>query len=254
MQALSIALGRGTVDAPTLYRLPGLSPVIRSLYAVADLAPVAELPWDKATLDVAFCVPGRVLDLRDYAFDPAFRGVAMIDFFLGRLGTDPLGVPAAARRNTWLAPRLDIAAWRPDGPVLLCAKSSMALRDMPDPVADAIFAFFTTRGIAVARPTEAKDIAGLAAQIRAARLVVSTDTAMVHLADAMAVPCVAFFPTHDPAWRVRDYPLCTAIRLDPGLPAALEFSRGDADLAATRAAWFRPGLDWLEPVLEAALG
>jgi len=32
--------------------------------------------------------------------------------------------------------------------------------------------------------------------------------------------------------------LCEAIHLQPpGLPDALEFSRGDADLAATRAAW-----------------
>ncbi len=129
----------------------------------------------------------------------------------------------------------------------------MALRDMPDPVADAIAAFCTARGIAVARPTEAADITGLAAQVRAARLVVSTDTAMVHLADAMAVPCVAFFPTHDPAWRVRDYPLCTAVRLESGLPPALEFARGEADVAAAYAAWFRPGVDWIEPVLSAAL-
>jgi ADP-heptose:LPS heptosyltransferase len=36
---------------------------------------------------------------------------------------------------------------------------------------------------------------------------ITIDTAMAHLANAFNKPCLAFFPTHDPLWRVRDYPL-----------------------------------------------
>ena len=72
----------------------------------------------------------RTIDLRDFAFDPAFRGVAMIDFFLARLGLDPARVPAGLRRNAWLAPRLRPAP-AARGYVLVCPRTSMALRDMP---------------------------------------------------------------------------------------------------------------------------
>jgi hypothetical protein len=67
--------------------------------------------------------------------------------------------------------------------------------------------------------------------------VIATDTAMVHLADAFGVPCLAFFPTHAPVWRVRDYPLCTAVALPGPLPRGLEFARDDRDIAAARAGW-----------------
>ena len=83
---------------------------------------------------------------------------------------------------------------------------------------------------------------------------IATDTAMVHLADAFDVPCLAFFPTHDPAWRVRDYPRCTPVRLASALPAGIEFARDDADLAQARAAWFPDGddLGWLDRALASA--
>ena len=249
-----LALGRGTVIDPVLYRLPGLSPMLRSLYdAAGDIARVAELSWNAATPDIPVDATDAI-DLRDYAFDPAFQGVAMIDFFLDRLGIDPASVPSAARRNTWLTQRLpDPPAWDPAGPVLLCPHASMPLRDMPGPVGDAIVGYLGGHGIATTVHTDMPDISALAASVRRSRLVISTDTAMVHLADAVAVPCLAFFPTHDPALRVRDYPLCQPVRLASDLPPNLEFARDDRDVAAARAAWFRPGLDWLRPVLDAAV-
>ena len=79
-----------------LFRLPGLSPIVQSAYAVAaDLCEVHTLPWEDAAPDRPFPpVAGfaRVIDIRDFAFDPAFHGVAMIDFFLRRLGLDPAAV------------------------------------------------------------------------------------------------------------------------------------------------------------------
>ena len=92
---------------------------------------------------------------------------------------------------------------------------------------------------------QAATLAELCGQVAAARRVVSTDTAMVHLADAFSVPCLAFFPTHDPAWRVRDYPHCTPVALEADLPRGLEFPRGPGDLAAARAAWFATPLSVL---------
>ncbi len=60
---------------------------------------------------------------------------------------------------------------------------------------------------------------------------ISTDTAMVHLADAFHVPCLAFFPTHRPEWRVREYPLCMSAALRTGIPLGAEFARDANDHA-----------------------
>ena len=73
---------------------------------------------------------------------------------------------------------------------------------------------------------------------------VSADTAMPHLADAYHVPCLTFFTTHRPEWRVRDYPNVRAVHLPvQGLPGALEFARDTGDEAAARLAWFQRGSD-----------
>ena len=258
LQALSAAQALGVIGGrPVLFRLPGLPAMVQAAYvAAADMAEVATLPSDAATPDVAF-EPGkrldRVIDMRDFAFDPAFRGVAMIDYFLGRLGLDPAAVPAALRRNAWLAPR--VAPVGPVGHVLLCPRTASELRTMPGPVRAHIHAWLAEHTGSVVLdqaelpPVERfEELCGLVA---GARLVVSADTAMVHLADAFAVPCLAFFTTHRPVWRVRDYPLCRPVHLPSGLPDAIEFVRDAADVAACHAAWFARGadLDWLDAVL-----
>ncbi len=272
MQALAAALERGALTGrPVLFRLPGLSPIVQGVYAAAaDLADVRTLPWDDATPERPFPQAAgfaRAIDLRDFAFDPAFRGVAMIDFFLGRLGLEPATVPPGSRRNAWLAPRLP-APPRPDLPpgyVLVCPRTSMPLRDMPDEVHAAILDALTGAGLPVAtqgppRPgvlsaPQAASFTALCGLVAGARAVVSADTAMPHLADAYGVPCLAFFTTHRPEWRVRDYPLCRPIHLPADLPPALEFARAPADVVAARAAWLRDGAaGWLRPALTDLLG
>ncbi len=241
---------------PVLFRLPGLPPAVQGAYAAAaDLCEVRTLPWEDATSERPFAPAAefaRVIDLRDFAFDPAFRGVAMIDFFLARLGLDPLRVPAALRRNAWLAPRLTPPPTA-RGYVLVCPRTSMALRDMPEALhADLLRWLAThtarpvlTQGVSVAGTHPAPpagDFAALCGLVAGAALVVSADTAMVHLADAYAVPTLALFTTHRPEWRVRDYPRCRALHFPaPGLPESLEFARSPADEAAAQAAW--PGLE-----------
>ena len=264
-QALSVALARGVLPGPpVLFRLPGLSPMVQGLYAAApDLAEVRELPWAHETPAQPFPAAAgfaRCIDMRDFAFDPAFRGVAMIDYFLRALGIDPSDVPAAERRNAWLAPRLPARApaGLPPGYALVCPRTSMALRDMPDAVHAAIVARLLAAGLAVVTQGEpppgalaapvAQTFAGLCGLVAGARLIVSADTAMPHLADAYAVPCLTFFTTHRPEWRARDYPLARSVHLPvQGLPDALEFSRGPDDDAAAQAAWFARGSDlgWL---------
>jgi Glycosyltransferase family 9 (heptosyltransferase) len=273
VQALAAALASSALPGlPVLFRLPGLPAVVQQTYdAAGDLCSVRELPWACETPATPFPPAAgfaHVIDIRDFAFDPGFRGVAMIDFFLRALGFDPAAVPPGWRRNAWLAPRLRPVppAGIAPGYVLVCPRTSTKLRDMPEEVHAAVVASLLSAGHRVltqgapppgatgaARCTTLAELAGLVA---AAKFVVSADTAMPHLADAFGVPCLAFFTTHRPEWRVRDYPRCRAVHLPvPGLPAALEFSRGPEDDAAARAAWFVDGddLGWVDRAVGAAL-
>jgi hypothetical protein len=258
-QALLVARARGLVGPhPTVFRLPGLGPVIEGVCAAAaDFAEIRDLPWEDATRERSFAGAAgfdRVIDIRDFAFDPHFRQVAMIDYFLRELGVDPASVPPVERRNGWLSPRLARPQVTSDY-VLICPTSNSPLRNMPEALHERVIDWFSARGATVvtqASLPRCDSLIALCSLVSGARLVVSVDTGMVHLADALGVPCLAFFTTHRPVWRVRDYPLCVPIHLPaPGLPEALEFPRDEADVAASRAAWFRPGpnLCWLDTAL-----
>lgn len=264
LQALHAAQSLGLIGRPRLYRQSGLG-LVDGLYRLAaDMAEVSALPagWPpmrSADLAGAF---DRVIDMRDFALNPGFRGVAMIDFFLRQLGIDPMAVPARLKRNGWLAGRgrASHPERAPPGYVLVCPGSSMALRDMPVAVHHDILRWLLacqdlpvlTQGdpgdTGAQTVAACVDIETLLRLVGGARAIVSTDTAMVHLADALDVPTLAFFVTHRPQWRVRDYPGCSAVHWPAaGLPEALEFSRGAADLAAAGQAWARnrpalPGL------------
>ncbi len=260
LQALSIAEEWGAIQGPVVLgrREPAAKPLVPQLYQrAADLADV--VPMEVAPLD------GTVIDIRDFALDPAFACISMIDFFLGKLGMDPAAVPSAGKRNSWLAPRLGALPplGLPRDYVLLCPNASIALRDMPREPHDALLRGLQARGLRVV--TQGKSIDGaipapfcetieqLASLVARARAVVSTDTAILHIADAYSVPCLAFMTTHRPEWRVRDYPFCLAYRLPiAGVPESAEFVRGDEDLKAVRAAWFPdgPALGWVAPVLD----
>jgi Glycosyltransferase family 9 (heptosyltransferase) len=272
LQALRVALDRGTVaPRPVLFRLPGLPALVQEVHAAAGFAEIETLPWDFETPARRYAPAdrlGRVIDLRDFAFDPDFRRLPMIDFFLDRLGVDPRSVPAAQRRNAWLAPRIEPLPSRlPHGYVLVCPRASMRLRDMPDAVHDWILRQMLATHPVVTQgdvpPALAGDVihaprcatlAELATLVRNAAHVISTDTAMVHLADAFDVPCLAFFPTHAPDKRVRDYPRCRPVALSSTLPRDIEFARDDGDLALAQAAWFPDGenFDWLARTIAAA--
>lgn len=274
LQALWAAMQLGAVASPpVLFRKPGLRRMVDKIYPLAaDFCSVAALPETLTLNDPALSRFGHVVDMRDFAFDPRFRCVAMIDFFLDRLGLDAGAVPAALKRNVWLAARTRPIV--PDfgrGYVLVCPASSMSLRDMPQGAHARLLEWLLKRGKTVV--TQGRPPDELAERVRCvgaletpdalcglvanAACMIATDTAMVHLADAFDVPSLAFFTTHRPEWRVRDYPTCRPVHLPAiGLPDALEFMRGPADLAATQDAWSARGADfaWLDGLLQEFVG
>ncbi|HUC16093.1 MAG TPA: glycosyltransferase family 9 protein [Acetobacteraceae bacterium] len=270
LTALAAVLGAGRFAErrPLLVRKPLFGRrLIHELYATAS--PFADVTWFPYRAALAPPFEMRI-DIREFAFDPAFRATSMIDYFLTRLGVDPAGIPAGAKRNTWLA--ATIRPRRPAGLprkyVLVCPRAAMAMRTMPAPVharlLASLLAVQTLPVVTQGRPAEphprilycpaVPSLAELAGLVAGAALIVSTDTAMVHLADAWSVPTLAFFITHRPEWRARDYPLCTAIHLPAPLPQAIEFARDAADIAAAEGAWTArgPDLPWLEPALAIA--
>jgi glycosyl transferase family 9 (putative heptosyltransferase) len=274
LQALSVAMTTGAVPSrPVLFRLPGLPPMVQALHAAAEFADIETLPWDFATTERRYAAAerfGSVIDIRDFAFDPEFRRRPMIDFFLQRLGVEPRSVPASLRRNTWLAPRVPRHRLQlPDGYILVCPRASTPLRNMPDAVHARILRTMleldrpvVTQGSVpielaadVIHAPPCDTLAELAALVRNACWMVSTDTAMVHLADAFDVPCLAFFPTHRPDSRVRDYPRCVSVALASALPMGIEFARDVADYALAHSAWFPHGAEfqWLERLIVSAL-
>ena len=261
LQALSAARALGLIEGRVVLgrREPPEKPLVPQLYGlIGDLAEV--MPFEDAPRG------GRLIDIRDFAFDPRFACVSMIDFFLARLDIPPDVVPASLKRNRWLAERKPVlpALPLPAGYVLLCPRASIALRDMPEEIETAILMGLAARGIgpvvtqgralmgAVAAPRLSR-IEELCSLVAGARAIISTDTAILHLADAFDVPSLGFFTTHRPAWRVRDYPRCMALHLPAtGLPESIEFIRSEDDLRAARAAWFPAGADlgWLARALD----
>ncbi len=269
LQALHLAIRLGVIPPrPTLFRLAGFGPMVAGIHAAADFADIKLLPPEHATPDTRFDGAAGfdyVIDIRDFAFSADFQQTSMIDFFLRRLGIEPQFVPSDLKRNAWLAPRVAAQpAATPSGYVLVCPRASMRLRDMPDEIHDGIlrqlagsWAVVTQGRVPqdladdVAQAPECATLVELCALVRNARWVISTDTAMVHLADAFGVPCLAFFPTHRPDWRVRDYPRCVAVALRSELPPGIEFERDADDHALARRAWFPDGADlgWLTRVV-----
>ncbi|HSC81921.1 MAG TPA: glycosyltransferase family 9 protein [Chitinolyticbacter sp.] len=229
-----------------LYRSPHTPAYVEAPYSGLDWLTVRHLPWPLAELPV----DEPVIDLADFMYRPAFDRLAMIDFFAESLGIVAPSLPATTRRNGWLQHQ---ARHRPppDGDyTLLCTRASSALRSMPHSVAEQLAATLAGQGrrvLSLGGPplAAAEDISErcrlwpeLLACIAGAQQVVSTDTAIIHLAAGLDVPCLAYFMGMDPTLRVRDYPRCHAIQLDgDGRLAGLHHANAQWQLDYAAACW-----------------
>lgn len=263
LQALHAGQYLGLLPRPVLVR-GRFGPMVNALYRmVSDFADLEHLPEALATTPPAPLPPAfrdryaRVIDIRDFAFDPDFRGVAMIDFFLTRLGIAPATLPPSLRRNTWLAHHITPVKPQglPERYLLFCPRASMRLRDIPPAAQHRLLATVSraqslpivTQGEALPGTIPIGDLSSLESLcglIAHATRIVSTDTGILHLADAFNVLSFAIFTTHRPEWRVRDYPGCTPHALPvQGLPPALEFQRNAQDLQSITQAWIDGAAD-----------
>ncbi|WP_322027002.1 ADP-heptose--LPS heptosyltransferase [Burkholderia sp. BCC1977] len=240
----------------TLYRPARTPRYVDALYALAAdvVAPSRALPY------AADALPAHMprIDLGNHLYWPAFARQPMIDFFLDALGADPATVPAAAKRNRWLArlrlPALPAEWGQPY--VLFCPTASTAVRSVPPALRAAFVEQLAQRyGLPVAgfgpvaHPAyvdvsrDAPDTARFIAWVKGASVLFAPDTAALHLADGFDVPTLGCFTTIGPTLRVHDYPHCVPVALD--LPAGLHGlhrSERPDDLAAVEAAY--RAIDW----------
>ena len=107
LQALSVAQSVCHFPKPCLFRWQGLG-IVDGVYQLAsDLADIQALEPDWPPIEAHDLKNNfdQVIDMRDFALNPGFRGVSMIDFFLDKLRVDKERVPSAMKQNDWLARR-----------------------------------------------------------------------------------------------------------------------------------------------------
>ncbi|HDR9039067.1 TPA: ADP-heptose--LPS heptosyltransferase [Burkholderia vietnamiensis] len=240
----------------TVYRPARAPRYVDALYALA--ADVVAVPRTLPCAADALPAHTRCIDLGNHLYWPAFAREPMIDFFLAALGTDPAAVPAADKRNRWLAklplPALPPAWRRPY--VLFCPTASTAVRSVPPALRAAFVDMLAQRyrmpvaGFGpVAHPAyvdvsrDAADTAHFIAWIAGASMLLAPDTAALHIADGFDVPTLGCFTTIAPELRVRDYPHCVPVAVNvPAELHGLHRSERPDDLAAVEAAY--RAIDW----------
>ena len=213
----------------TLWRSFTAPDYVESLYALADEAlRVERLPQPLNRLREF----DAVIDLADFMRRPAFDAMPTIDFFFDSLGIDPANIDSRHKRNRWLAEQMPPGAEPGSGEAyaLFCPYSSASLRSIPEhlhlPMIDAIWRKYglPVLGFSPARHPHYQNVAERSRQltdfirlIRHAALVVTADSAAVHIAAGFDRETVAYFVSIRPALRTRDYPRCRSIHLDADL-------------------------------------
>lgn len=259
VNGMGVALGDSVMGLTAIDILRHINPALRcvlyrparapahteALYRLAAgvVADMRWLPQPLADLPTSECV----IDLGNQLFWPDFACMPMIDFFLSSLGVDPRTVPAAAKRNQWVQrlclpdPASDLVA---GDYVLFCPAASTPIRSIPENrrrgFVDRLWRRFRMPVVgfgAVDHPhyVDARalspDTGTFMAWIKGAHFLFSADTAAVHIAAGFDVPTTALFTTIRPDFRVRDYPRCEPISVEPAGLQGVHASSRSRDLA-----------------------
>jgi hypothetical protein len=227
-----------------LYRPAHAPRYVQRIYELATpaIGTVRDLP---VTLD-SLAGGDLSIDIGNHLFWPAFAARPMIDFFLWALGVAPAGIPAAEKRNAWLA-GLPLPPWPDDRAdyVLFCPNASTPVRSIPASMrarlVDRLWQRFgvPVKGFGAVDHPHYEDVTALAPDtadflnwVKHARFLMTSDTAALHIAAGFDVPTTAFFTTIAPELRARDYARCHASSVAlPGLQG-IHASARPADLAA----------------------
>ncbi len=234
-----------------------LHPVLRHESLVSGVRPLPQPLSEMMAFDGAWDLSGLVTRIHHTEH-------SLLDSCLIALGVDPETVATEHKRNLWpqderatrtVAPVLDLIRSTPDDDsrdlplVLFHPEASTPLRSVPEaqraPLARALADTLPCRVITAA-PLEARhprvhDLSGfspdldhLTALIAGCDGLVTVDTALYHLADAVDTPAVALFSTIDPERRVGHYPYVAGLLL-PDARESGHFGRdlGNADDART---------------------
>ena len=213
----------------TLWRSFTAPAYVESLYALADETfRVERLPQPLSRLREF----DAVIDLADFMRRPAFDAMPTIDFFFDSLGIDPANIDSLHKRNLWLAEQMPPGAEPDSGNAyaLFCPYSSARLRSIPEHLHEAMIDAIWRKyrrpvlGFSPARHPHYRNVADRSRHlpdfirlIRHAALVVTADSAAVHIAAGFDRETVAYFVSIRPALRTRDYPRCRSIHLDADL-------------------------------------
>ena len=165
-----------------------------------------------------------IIDLGDFAYWSEFDTLPMVDFFAWTLGLDTSQLAAPTRRNAWLR---DLPALQQSEPchatpfVLFAPHASSPLRAIPERLrvrfVDALARHHAQPILgfgAVAHPAYtdigaySRNTAEFMAWIAHATLLVSADSAAIHVAAGFDIPTLAGFVSIDPALRIAGYPHC----------------------------------------------
>lgn len=235
------------------YHANNLNKSVKELLDISKGVAIARSAWSLE--DLPSCE--KRISIQGKLFRENFSRMAMIDAYLIALGSQPWEFSSELKSNAWLS-RVQLSGGsvqRGMKYVLLCHKSSAKLRTIPDfmllPLVDKISGDFGVPVVGFGEINHknyfdaaalSRTVSDFICWVRSALYVVSTDSAAIHIAAGMRVPCSAFFPSIDPQLRIRDYPLCQSIELNAPEVRGIHVGDDEILLGRVNDAWSRMDL------------
>lgn len=237
------------------YHAQSLDKGVKELLGISTDVATARSAWSLEDLPNS----EKRVSIQSKSFSANFAQIAMIDAYLVALGFDSSEFPPELKSNAWLS-----QIHLPDRPpifrrmeyVLFCHQSSTKLRAIPEhmlrPLVDKISKAFRVPVVGFGRINHlnyfdatalSETVSDFLCWVKYAIYVVSTDSAAVHIAAGLGIPCSAFFPSIDPKLRIRDYPLCQSIELNAPAVRGIHVSNDNVHLREVNSAWSRIDLE-----------